>query len=274
MNARRLRGVDFLRSRLLEVGPFLVLLVSFWVPILIWGISSGFLEDRSLPKDVSFGTLTWNTLWLAFSTTFSSVLLAYPVALLGWLGRRKGSVALGGIVFMPLAVGFLARNYSWIGVLSGNDTVSSLGLYYLQAEKLLYTKEAVVLVMAYIFIPFAYFILKNAFDAIRVEEIEAAVVLGATDAEVVLKVLFPRTLRQAAIGIVLIFAIALGYFVTPRMLGGGKVDMVGNLVWNYANLGQFAMASRISFWFLLVFSPFYAVSFLLIVLARRRVLGR
>ncbi len=175
---------------------------------------------------------------------------------------------------MPLAVGFLARNYSWIGVLSGNDTVSSLGLYYLQAEKLLYTKEAVVLVMAYIFIPFAYFILKNAFDAIRVEEIEAAVVLGATDAEVVLKVLFPRTLRQAAIGIVLIFAIALGYFVTPRMLGGGKVDMVGNLVWNYANLGQFAMASRISFWFLLVFSPFYAVSFLLIVLARRRVLGR
>jgi ABC-type spermidine/putrescine transport system permease subunit I len=150
-----------------------------------------------------------------------------------------------------------------------------MGLVFVGGHNYLYRIHSVVGVMTYIFVPIAFFILIYALSSIRPYELDAARTLGATDYEIITRLVIPRTTRQAIIGAFLISANALGYFVTPHMLGGGNFDMLGNLIWkNINHLGLFSDASSLSISLLIVLSPFYFLSFLLIVRNRQRVLGR
>lgn len=255
--------------------PILILLIGFWVPVFVWLLKASNPTTQTLIySGDAFEKLMFNTTKVAALTTISSLLLAYPLAILWWTSGKRVSTLIASVVFLPLLVGLLARNYSWIGLLSSDTAFSSLGLSLIGAESLLYTVYSVILVMTYIFVPIAYFILLNALDSISTYEIEAAQTNGATGFEIVTRLVLPHTFRQASIGGFLIFANALGYFVTPRMLGGGNYDMIGNLIWGYSNLGDFPVASSLATTFLLWFSPFYLASFVLIVRSRKRIIGR
>jgi spermidine/putrescine transport system permease protein len=256
--------------------PILLLLVGFWLPIGIWIVKYG-----SAPRTISvfcsglFLHALLTTALIATATTVSSLVLAYPIALLWWNSNRTVANWLTRILFLPLIVGLLARNYAWIGLLTGQDMVSSFGLVVIKAEQSLYTWRAVIIVMTYIFIPIAFFVLVYALSTISRFEIEAARTLGSTDREVLTKIVLPHTLRQSVIGAFLIFANALGYFVTPHMLGGGNFDMLGNLIWNnLIKLGLFDEASALALSLIIVLIPFYLIAFFLIIRSRQKVLGR
>ena len=257
------------------VWPIVILLLGFWLPILIWVIQAATVGDAlTLYGGPAFTNLLGNTVWIAGLTTAFSIVLAYPISLLWWSSGEKQSTVITSLVFLPLLVGLLARNYSWIGMLSSDSPFTSLGFSLIGAESYLYTMYSVILVMTYIFVPIAFFVLANALSSVSNYEVDAAKTAGATTTEILLKLVLPHTYRQASIGAFLIFANAIGYFVTPRMLGGGKQDMIGNLIWMYTNLGDFTTASSISLTFLLWFSPFYIFSFVLIVTSRKRIIGR
>lgn len=257
------------------IWPLLTLFLCFWLPILIWIFKSATQKEGIIFYSGSaFTNLFVNTLWIAGLTTIFSIALAYPLALVWWTSKGKKASIITAVVFLPILVGLLARNYSWIGILSSESKYASLGFSIINAESYLYSMYSVILVMTYIFIPFAFFVLVNAFSSISHFEIDAAKTVGATTKEILFKLILPHTYRQVSISSFLIFASAIGYFVTPRMLGGGKQDMVGNLIWMYTNLGDFTTASSISLKFLLWFSPFYIFSFVLIVLSRKKIIGR
>src|SRR5258706_808151 len=269
----------FRKSDLSSIGvvwPIMVLIVGFWFPIAVWIIKYGSIKQPlGLIRSDYFLHALWVTCAIAAATTVASVVLAYPLALIWWLSSQRISSLLAAVIFLPLIVGLLARNYSWIGMLSGRDLTSSMGLVLIRGQDYLYRIHSVIGVMTYIFVPIAFFILIYALSSVSRDELDAARAMGATDYEIVRRLVLPRTFRQAIIGAFLISANALGYFVTPHMLGGGNFDMLGNLIWkNINHLGLFAESSLLSISLLIVLSPFYLLSFILIVRNRQRVLGR
>jgi len=269
-----IRKADIFGLHALAYIPFAILAGGFLLPIGLWVLQLGSFPVWSAVQGTPFLSLFWNTLFVGAVTTAISICLAYPIALLLWMSSRRTAFAIGLIVFLPVVVGFLARNYSWIGMMSGQDTVSSLGLSLIGVNTSLYTMQSVILVMTYIFVPIAFFILLQSLASISRHEVDGARTLGATELEIVWRLALPRTFRQATIGALLIFANASAYFVTPRMLGGGKYDLLGNLIWRNTNLGEFSAASAVSIWFLLFFGPFYVMSLAIVLRSRKKILGR
>jgi len=238
-----------LSKSFLRFFPILFLLIFFVMPILLWiFLNQNLFSIHSIIHPPFFKQF-WVTGLIALITAVSSVVLSYPVALLWWVNKKtKWSVTIVFLVFVPIILGLLTRNYAWISILS-----------YTPFQ---YSFEAVILVMLYIFIPFAFFILIQGFGNISNNTLEAAKIMGANIFESYGKVIFPQTLRHINIALFFVFANSLCYYITPAMIGGGKYDMIGNIVWKYVDKGLFAEASNISLTFIFyVLTIFTAVLF-------------
>jgi len=252
--------------------PMMVVVLSFWTPLCYW-----LLHYSVSHSETRVEALPWrlfaHTFLLAAGTALLAVLAAYPVAILAWLFQGRAARMLSLMMLLPVLVGLLARNYSWIGMLS--QTKSSTTLRWLLPGISLYGTTAVYAVMFYIFLPIAFFIVRQGFNAVRSGQIEAGRSLGATESELLWRVVLPQTRRQAITAMVFIFGNALGYFVTPRMIGGGNYDMVGNAIWQYTNkLAAFNEASYIALLLLGCCVPVYLFAYFQILKSRQRVLGR
>jgi spermidine/putrescine transport system permease protein len=276
-----LRAVPLRRrphTRLAEAAlaaiPLLAVLVVFWTPVVVWLLRYGALERIVSPFDPMISKSFWTTVWIAAITAIASLLAAYPLAVAWYMLPARLANSLVALACVPLIVGLMARNYSWIGILSAKTAFGSMGLSLIGADSVLFTFEAVLGVMTYIFIPIAFLVLVHSLFGVNRHEILAARTLGATDWEIVRAVLVPHTYRQATVGLFLIFANAIGYYVTPRMLGGGNYDMVGNIVLRFIECGEFGAASSISLSFVTWFTPLYVLVFVLIIGNRRHMIGR
>jgi putative spermidine/putrescine transport system permease protein len=162
---------------------------------------------------------------------------------------------MSAIMVLPLLMGLLARNYSWIGLLSNPGSIGNIGKVLFGA-KFLYSQNAVVLVMTSVFVPISYFILVQGVRSIRAVQFDAAQTLGLTDYKIVFFVMLPMTIRAAILAFGFVFAFSVGFFVTPSMLGGGNYDFIGNAILVYINFGRFEIASTISLAFLgLILAP-------------------
>jgi len=248
-----------------------LLLFLYWLPI-VWWVGSVFVKHGFvMPSGFPFWSLTFRTIILSLIASGFSLLSAYPFVIL-W--RLYGKFVRGVILLMmivPLLMGLLARNYSWIGMFSGSE-ISSLFNMIFFANSFLYTISSVIIVMATVFTPLSFFILLQGVSAIHPEHFEAAKTLGVSDRRILLFVFLPFTYRAALLSAGFTFAFAVGFFVTPRMLGGGKYDFFGNAVLMYVDLGRFDLASSISVIFLtLVIIPAVLISFYAI--RRRKIIA-
>lgn len=153
------------------------------------------------------------------------------------------------MMVLPLLMGLLARNYSWIGLLSNPGIIGSSGRV-LFGSGFLYSIGAIIVVMVCIFVPVSFFILIQGARAIRTVQIDAARTLGVPDWKIVFKVLIPLTTRAALLAFCFTFSLAVGFFVTPNMIGGGKYDFIGNAILMYVDLGSFEVASSLGVIFL------------------------
>jgi len=229
--------------------PSIVLLL-FWLPLILWLTKTLLGGHVEIPETFPILELLERTFNISIAIAIMSVLAAYPIAIMWRLCSRGLKWGFALTLMIPLAVGFLARNYSWIGMLSGNTFWSSMGWYIFRSERLLYSEISLYLVMTAIFIPIAFFIIIQGIKSVRSEQIYAARILGLADWKILFFVVIPMTLRAAVISLGFIFIMSTGYFVTPRMIGAGKYDFVGNAILIFLNLGRFDSASTISLIFL------------------------
>lgn len=241
--------------------PILYLISFFVLPIILWVcLNKNLFSFHSLTHPPFFKQF-WITGLTAFITAVTSVVLSYPVALLWWIKRKtKWSSAIVFLVFVPIVLGLLTRNYAWMSMLS-----------YTPFQ---YTYSAVILVMLYIFIPFAFFIIIQGFGNISDNTLEAAKTMGANIFESFSKVIFPQTQRHIYIALFLVFANSLCYYITPAMIGGGKNDMIGNIIWKYVDKGLFADASNISLTFIFYVLPIFTIAIFIIFKRRKLYLSR
>lgn len=222
------------RMWLLLLLPVVVFLAVFFLyPLLKVLLQSVFTPRFSLSNyekilgQPTYLSLIWNTIRISFEVAVGTLLIGYPIA--AWLGRLRGAALSFGLilVMMPLWTSALVRNYAWIIVLRRGGPVSdafeALGL---GTPNLLYTEATVILGMIYTLLPYMVFTLYNSMRSIDRRLVSAAQGLGANPVQAFLRIYFPLSMPAVSAGFLLVFIIAIGFFITPAMLGGGHVEMI------------------------------------------------
>jgi len=171
------------------------------------------------------------SLKIALITTIICLMLGYPMAMiLAKAGFGRGSIMVI-LLIIPMWMNFLARTYAWMTLLDGAGIIStflkSLGLPGLN---IMYTEGMVILGMVYNFLPFMILPIYSVLVKIDNSLIEAAEDLGAHPLKVFSKITLPLSVSGIVSGITMVFLPAVSTFVISRLLGGGKVNMVGNLI--------------------------------------------
>ncbi len=234
----------------------LFMLFAFDVPIvLMLGWSIGAPPDalgyyaQILQRPVYLKVLG-NTFRIAAIATLVCALLGYPLAY--WMrtlapGRQLIAIAL---VVLPFWVSILVRTYAWIVIL-GNDglvnrTLEALGVIGAPVS-FLYNELGVVLGTTNVLLPFLVLPLLAAMLKLDDRLLQAAASLGASRQTIFWRVFFPLTLPSLAAGAILVFILTLGFFITPAILGGGRVPMIANMLDLLINrLPRWELAAAIS----------------------------
>ncbi|MFO1082659.1 MAG: ABC transporter permease [Reyranellaceae bacterium] len=254
------------------IAPLLVLmLVAFNAPIVymlglaFWDKGRGFTLEHyeGLVEAPVYLRVLGNTLRISLIATLANVAIGYPLA--HWmrgLPHRARLVALA-LVVLPFWVSILVRTYAWIVVLGNgglvNRSLQGLGLTDGPVQ-FLYNELGVTIGMANVLLPFLVLPLFAAMIRIDDRLLQAAASLGAPPRTIFWKVYFPLTLPALGAGTLLVFMLCLGFYVTPAILGGGRVPMISNLLDTLINqIPRWEQASAISTVLLLVALAIFAV---------------
>lgn len=173
------------------------------------------------------------TLQTGAIVTVASLLLGYPVAFLMSRAKGKTAVIVSAAVFVPLWTSVLVRSYAWIVLLQRNGIVNGLliesGLIN-SPLKLIYTEGAVILAMTHVLMPFMILPIYNALRTIPAEYPQAARNLGAGPIGAFMRVTLPLSLPGIFAGCVMCFILAIGFYITPALVGGPGALMMATLI--------------------------------------------
>ena len=207
--------------------------------------------------------VVWRTFQVAGIVTIVCALLGYPLAY--WMSRLQPTrqVVAVGFVVIPFWVSILVRTYAWIVVLGNagivNRSLQSLGLTD-KPVPFLYNEFGVSVGMVNVLLP--YLVLPLFAAMVRVDErlLHIAATLGARSWAIFWRIFLPLTLPALAAAMVLIFILSLGFYITPAILGGGKVPMVANMMDFLINrFPNWERAATVSVCLLTLTLAFYAV---------------
>jgi len=173
------------------------------------------------------------TLKVSLWTTFFSVLTGYPIAyLISSLTReRKNSLLFW--VLLSFWTSFLVRTFAWVVLLGRNGVINQvlLGLGIIDRPlSLLYNFSAVIVGMVHALMPLAVLTMLSVMEDIDRRLPSAAATLGARPGMVFWKVYFPLSLPGVAAGALMVFVTAIGFFITPTLLGGRHQTMITQLI--------------------------------------------
>jgi len=179
-----------------------------------------------------------NTLVLAFNVTWICVLLAYPTAYL--LTRLRGWL-LGLAVYcvlIPLWISVLVRTFSWMLILERNGPLNAVLVSLRVLERpasLLFNNTGVVIGMVHVLLPYALLPIYSAMRTVEPRLLLASEGLGATPLMTFRRIYLPLTLPGVAAAATFVFLLALGFFVTPALLGGIHNLTAAMLIDNFVN---------------------------------------
>jgi len=191
------------------------------------------------------------SVWLALLTTVICLVIGYPFAFVIARSPRRWRNALLVLVLIPFWTNFLVRTYAIMLLLRAdgliNNALQWLGLID-RPLSLLFTPLAVVLGLVYGYLPFMILPIYASIEKFDFTLVEAAQDLGANAWHVFWRVLLPLTLPGVLAGSILVFIPSVGAFVTPDLLGGGKVVMIANLInQQFLTVRHWPFGSAISF---------------------------
>ncbi|WP_422367279.1 ABC transporter permease [Pelagibius sp.] len=240
-----------LAPALLAIGVFLVLplllvpVASFMEANPWGGVRPAFSVDayiQVLFEEDFTGELVFNdayprivlrSILLAAVTTLLCLLAGFPVAYVIAMQPKARQGILLLLVTVPFWTNLLIRTYSWIMILRDegliNNSLEAVGIIDTPL-RLLYTNGAIAIGLVYTFLPFMVLPIYAAIERIDRSLIEAAHDLYANRRAMLRRVVLPLAKPGIAAGAVLVFVPALGSFVAPALLGGGKHLMIGSLV--------------------------------------------
>jgi putative spermidine/putrescine transport system permease protein len=180
-------------------------------------------------------TLFVRTLVLSLLITFTTFVLAYPIAhLLATLPLRYSNLLMI-LVLLPFWTSLLVRTTSWMILLQSqgvlNDAMVAIGIISDDNRiQMMYNKTGTVIAMTHILLPFMVLPLYSVMRPINPSYVRAARSLGATSWTAFRRIYFPQTVPGIGAGALLVFILAVGYYITPALVGGADGQLISNLI--------------------------------------------
>lgn len=175
----------------------------------------------------------WNSLRIALIVTLGCILIGYPLAFYISQRHPRWRNALLLLVIIPFWTNFLVRTYALKSVLATDGLINTLLVSSRLTHRpldLLFNEFAVILGLLYGYLPFAVLPLYASIEKFDFNLMEAAADLGASARQAFLRVMLPMTMPGVVAAFVLVFVPVVGAFITPDLMGGGKVEMIGTLI--------------------------------------------
>lgn len=224
---------------LLTLPAILLLVLLFLYPLVSFFTRSLFDPSWTTEHYVqavtgaAWGKIFRNTFEISLFTTLGALILGYPLAyLLATISNRVRNLLLP-LIIIPFWTSVLVRAYAWIGVLGRqgvlNVALTDLGLIS-SPLALLYNRPGVYIGMIHYLLPFMIFAIYAVMSGIPKGLLQAAEGLGASPLRSFLRVYLPLSLPGVGAGCLLVFILALGFFITPALLGGPKEIMLSMII--------------------------------------------
>lgn len=243
-NAAALRR-DAALERLAVFGltlPALVLMVGMLVVPIAWLFGLSFQTDAGaftldhyarLIEQPSYARTFRLTFEIAALTTAICLALGYPLAyLLSQLSRRAAAICMIAVL-LPFWTPVLVRTYAWLVLLQRRGLVNNWGMelgLWDAPLVLVHNLNGTLIGMVHIMLPFLILPVYGSMRAIDRDYLKAAANLGAGPVRAFWLVFFPLSLPGVVAGALIVFVLCLGFYITPAILGGGRVTMVANRI--------------------------------------------
>jgi ABC-type spermidine/putrescine transport system permease subunit I len=240
---------------LLLAAPLLIFMLAFYaLPVLsmlmrsvndpIWTLS----HFAALAHDTVFLKVFLNTLYTSLIVTVGALLLGYPLALALVRAPRAAPLILV-LILLPFWTSVLVRSYAWM-VLMGrhgiiNEALLAAGIID-QPFRILNTPLATQVAMIHIMLPYMVLPIANALRQIDPSLARAASGLGATPWATFRQITLPLSMPGVAAGVLLVFVLALGFYITPAMVGGAREITLSMLIAQQVEQLNWATAATLS----------------------------
>ena len=182
-----------------------------------------------------YNLLWWRTILVSILVTLACLVLAYPVSyLLATLPMRYSNLLMI-CVLMPFWTSLLVRIVAWMIMLQQNGVVNDTLVWsgLLDDDNrlaMMYNFNGTVIVMTQILLPFMILPIFSVMKTIPPSYMKAAQNLGATPTLAFIRVYMPQTIPGVGAGCILVFIVAIGYYITPELVGGKDGRLIGNMV--------------------------------------------
>ncbi|HEU0149506.1 MAG TPA: ABC transporter permease [Bradyrhizobium sp.] len=240
---------------LLLVAPLLLFMLTFYAaPVLAmlmrsvndpaWTLS----HFASLARDTVFLKVFLNTMYTSLIVTAGTLLLGYPLALSLIRAPRAAPLILV-LILLPFWTSVLVRSYAWM-VLMGrhgiiNEALLAAGMID-QPFRILNTPLATQIAMIHILLPYMVLPIANALRQIDPSLARASSGLGATPWATFRQITLPLSMPGVAAGVLLVFVLALGLYITPAMVGGTREITLSMLIAQQVEQLNWATAATLS----------------------------
>ncbi|MEM9330863.1 MAG: ABC transporter permease [Pseudomonadota bacterium] len=182
--------------------------------------------------------ILWKTIWLSALITGLCFIIAYPVSyLLSTLPLRTSNLLMI-MVLLPFWTSLLVRTSAWIAMLQKEGIINNMLVYlgFISDEariQMIYNATGTVISMVHILLPFMILPLYSVMKTIPPSYMRAAKSMGASNYYAFTRVYFPQTTPGIAAGTLLVFILAIGYYITPALVGGNDGLLISNLIANH-----------------------------------------
>ena len=168
---------------------------------------------------------------LAFTTSLICVVISYPVALILKTSKFKNTKIIMFVMILPMWMNFILRILAIQLLISKNGVINHLlSMLNLPSLNIINTPAAIVVGMVYDYLPYMLLPVLNCVLAIPDDIIEAGKDLGAGRLRVFTRILLPLSLSGIGSGITMVFVPSMTEFVIANILGGGKIQLLGNVI--------------------------------------------
>jgi putative spermidine/putrescine transport system permease protein len=189
----------------------------------------------SVMTDAFYLELVWNSIYLCSIITVATLLLSYPIALFIHRADPKWRSLLTLMVISPLLVSAVVRTYGWVIILGDQGLINAVllgsGLVDRPA-RLIFNDFGVMVGLVEILMPYMILSLMAGFGRLDARLEEAARSLGAKWLTTLYRVTIPLTAPGIALGCLLVFVLSISSFVTPKLLGGGRVFLLATEIYD------------------------------------------
>ena len=175
------------------------------------------------------------TMWLSCLITLLTVVLGYPIAYLLATLKTRTSNLLMILVLLPFWTSLLVRTSAWIALLQREGVINDflVGMYLISEDgrlAMIHNQVGTVIAMTHILLPFMILPLFSVMKTISPSYVRAARSMGATSFTAFRRVYFPNTVAGIGAGGILVFILAIGYYITPALVGGTSGTLLSNFI--------------------------------------------